>query len=94
MIEASLKGSDLSILTSDDRNGVSQLEMESQLDKLEFTGKRIQDRTEAIGFALEQAVSGDWIVITGKGNEPYKDDYEAPCQSDRETVEWYRSKKK
>lgn len=94
MIEASLKGSDLSILTSDDRNGVSQLEMESQLDKLEFTGKRIQDRTEAIGFALEQAVSGDWIVITGKGNEPYKDDYEAPCQSDRETVEWYQKQEK
>ncbi|WP_392455338.1 UDP-N-acetylmuramoyl-L-alanyl-D-glutamate--2,6-diaminopimelate ligase [Chryseomicrobium aureum] len=94
MVEASEKGSDVQVLTFDDLNGLPVQAMQEQLQKLRFTGIRIDDRTEAIAYALEQASAGDWVVITGKGNEQYRDRYMAPCQSDSETVDWYFKREK
>lgn len=94
MIEASEKGSDIQVLTFDDLNGLPVQDMRNQLQKLKFTGIRIDDRTKAIAYALEQACSGDWVVITGKGNELYRDLYSAPCQTDNETVDWYFKREK
>lgn len=50
----------------------------------------IPDRREAVGYALEQASSGDLVLLAGKGAEEYQliGDSAVPY-SDRETVEAY-----
>ncbi|WP_342527176.1 UDP-N-acetylmuramoyl-L-alanyl-D-glutamate--2,6-diaminopimelate ligase [Chryseomicrobium sp. FSL W7-1435] len=86
MIRVSTQHSDHSILTFDDLNGLTAEQMTHQLDELEFTGERINDRTRAIERAISQARSGDWIVITGKGSESYQEDFELHTTTDAETV--------
>ncbi|TDL78770.1 UDP-N-acetylmuramoyl-L-alanyl-D-glutamate--2,6-diaminopimelate ligase [Peribacillus frigoritolerans] len=90
MMEISSRMSDCSILTFDDLNGVEQNEMIDELQAyLKSSGKEadllVPDRTLAIQKAWELAEAGDWILVTGKGSEKYKDQYELPAESDQET---------
>lgn len=87
MVDVSNKWSTHVILTFDDLNGLEPVEMERQLCELQFEGRVIADRTIAIQSALEEAQSGDWVLITGKGTETYKQSFELPCTSDSEVVE-------
>ncbi|MFC0274895.1 UDP-N-acetylmuramoyl-L-alanyl-D-glutamate--2,6-diaminopimelate ligase [Metabacillus herbersteinensis] len=91
MIKISSELSDRYILTLDDLNAVTFEEMCATLKELneEFgnaKGMIINDRTKAIKYALENSSSNEWIVITGKGPECYKQNFSIPTTSDRETV--------
>ncbi|MDX8288734.1 UDP-N-acetylmuramoyl-L-alanyl-D-glutamate--2,6-diaminopimelate ligase [Metabacillus indicus] len=90
MMEISSRMSDCSVLTFDDLNGVNPAEMTEELKTyLVDCGKKedmiIPDRTLAVQKAWEMAEAGDWILVTGKGSETYKDSYELPAGSDQET---------
>lgn len=93
MIEMSLKYTDLCILTFDDLNGVPEEQMIRELQELGAHDKCViyPDRTEAIRYAWEIAQPDDWIVITGKGNEAYKQSYSLSTKSDIDTLNYLSS---
>ncbi|MEK4522141.1 UDP-N-acetylmuramoyl-L-alanyl-D-glutamate--2,6-diaminopimelate ligase [Psychrobacillus sp. FSL W7-1493] len=95
MIEMSLKYADRCILTFDDLNGVPAEQMINELENLGAHEKCViyPDRTEAIKYAWEIAGPGDWIVITGKGNEAYKQSYSLSTKSDIDTLNYLLSTK-
>ncbi|MDE5413573.1 UDP-N-acetylmuramoyl-L-alanyl-D-glutamate--2,6-diaminopimelate ligase [Alkalihalobacterium chitinilyticum] len=91
MIEISSKFSDHYILTLDDLNGMDAKEMVQELHRLQELygseqGTVIEDRTVAIQLILQQAQEGDWVIITGKGPESYKQAFQYPTSTDRDTV--------
>jgi UDP-N-acetylmuramoyl-L-alanyl-D-glutamate--2,6-diaminopimelate ligase len=91
MVKASAAMSDEFTLTFDDLNGISEDEMAKELQDLNVRfgknkGKVITDRTLAIQNAWENAQSGEWILITGKGPEEYQSMYELPTTTDKETL--------
>lgn len=93
MLSISAEWSDRYILTLDDLNTVSQIEMVDDLKRLNETygnekGSIIPDRTVAIQKAINESKTGDWVVITGKGHENYQQSYQLPTISDRETIEF------
>lgn len=93
MLQISTQYCDEVILTFDDLKGIPTNKMEEELNRLAIQwGRRktriIPDRTRAIEFALENALCGDLIAITGKGPEPYKDQYVLPVGSDAETIHY------
>ncbi|GEL77970.1 UDP-N-acetylmuramoyl-L-alanyl-D-glutamate--2,6-diaminopimelate ligase [Tenuibacillus multivorans] len=92
MMKQTLDVSDYYILTFDDLNGIDPKEMEKTLFDFnthydENRGDVITDRTLAIERAIELAREGDWVIITGKGHEQYKLDFEWGTKTDLETVE-------
>lgn len=90
MIEISLKHSNQCILTFDDLNNVSPEQMINELQLLGTHEKCIiiPDRTEAIKHAWKMAQANDWIVITGKGCESYKQSYTLSTTSDVQTLDY------
>ncbi|MFC3884080.1 UDP-N-acetylmuramoyl-L-alanyl-D-glutamate--2,6-diaminopimelate ligase [Bacillus songklensis] len=98
MLQTSVGLADCCILTLDDLNNVpfdsmvltmSTLNKEYGRDK----GEVIPDRTLAIKNAIKSASCGDWVFITGKGNESYKFPFEIGTSSDTETVLFLREGK-
>lgn len=89
MLDISVKRSNQVFLTVDDLNGVTTEQLLSEYRELDFSGEVIADRTEAIYSALDQASSGDWVIITGRGMEAYKEKYTHGTTSDGETVRRY-----
>lgn len=92
MVSISAKYSDIYILTLDDLNGIPENEMVKTLEDLHHKfgnqkGVIIPDRTVAIQRAMEFANDGDWVIITGKGHESYKQNFSLHTHSDKETVE-------
>lgn len=53
----------------------------------------IMDRTIAIQTAIENAQSGDWVLLLGKGHEQYKENYALNTKSDQETVLYLQKNK-
>ncbi|MFC4411570.1 UDP-N-acetylmuramoyl-L-alanyl-D-glutamate--2,6-diaminopimelate ligase [Chungangia koreensis] len=93
MVEVSVKYSDRSILTFDDLNKVSPEAMEkvlTELNKYEET-LVIPDRTIAVQTAWEQLQEGDWLIITGKGHELYKDRYVYAAESDIQLIQFLQN---
>lgn len=93
ILSVSSELSDLAILTMDDLNSTSFEDMVATLHKLNEryfhdhnNSLIIPDRTMAIKKALEIGQQGDWIVITGKGHEPYKQTFCLPANSDKDTI--------
>ena len=88
MVEVSAQHSDLCILTLDDLGTESADSMLQALHELvpENKGKVIPDRSSAIEYAWEIAREGDWVFITGKGDEMYKETYHLPTNSDKDTL--------
>ncbi|MGG4491432.1 UDP-N-acetylmuramoyl-L-alanyl-D-glutamate--2,6-diaminopimelate ligase [Metabacillus idriensis] len=91
MMEISSQMSDCTILTLDDLNGIDQNEMIEELENYrQRSGKEadliVPDRTLAIKKAWEMAEAGDWLIVTGKGSEMYKEEYALPSKSDQETI--------
>lgn len=91
IIKVSTELSDQFILTVDDLNTVPLNEMMGILNKLNNDygnnkGIVLPDRTEAIKWAIENSKQGDWIIITGKGHELYKQSFRIPIHTDKETV--------
>lgn len=79
------------ILTLDDLNSVSRNEMIKTLNNLNHSygnekGIIIEDRTLAIKWAIEHSQKDDWIIITGKGHEQYKESFKLPTYFDTDTV--------
>ncbi|ARI78640.1 UDP-N-acetylmuramoyl-L-alanyl-D-glutamate--2,6-diaminopimelate ligase [Halobacillus mangrovi] len=94
MVAITSEISDHYILTFDDLNSVSGEEMGEVLRQLQDMhgnekGKVITDRTLAIREAIELADDGDWILVTGKGNESYQLNYSLPTDSDEETLHYF-----
>ncbi len=77
MAESSLRLADLSILTAEDPRTESLVEIlhemaEGAISSGAVEGEnfwRIQDRGQAIQFALQQAQEGDVVLVLGKGHE-------------------------
>ncbi|MBM7693074.1 UDP-N-acetylmuramoyl-L-alanyl-D-glutamate--2,6-diaminopimelate ligase [Peribacillus deserti] len=93
MLDASLMYSDEVYLTIDDLNEVPLEAMLKDLEalKLKTSSGRVQvisDRTAAIRKAWLQAKKGDWVLITGKGPELYKEDFLLPVKSDLQALEY------
>lgn len=92
MLHSSHQGSDYTILTADDLNGVPIEEMqETYRHLLTEAGLKdhiqvIMDRTLAIQEAQKLAQPGDYIVITGKGPEEYTTSFQMETQTDKETI--------
>lgn len=91
MIKVSSKYSDQFYLTVEDLNDETEEEMINELHRLntqfgDGKGQVISDRTLAIQKAWEQAEKNDWIFITGKGPEVYKNCFALPAKSDLETL--------
>ncbi len=88
MVEISKEWSDYIILTFDDLDGTPPGQMAQALQSFPLgeQGKVILDRVEAIDYAWHMAEKGDWVLITGKGNEPYQQAYNSPAISDRDTL--------
>jgi UDP-N-acetylmuramoyl-L-alanyl-D-glutamate--2,6-diaminopimelate ligase len=77
------------ILTLDDLNGVDQDMMLDELNILSRPYKNvvvIEDRTEAIAYALHQLKKEDGLIITGKGYENYKETFSMKTISDKDTI--------
>lgn len=92
IVQTSALMSDNFTLTFDDLNGVEEDTMKSELAQLadrfgNGKGKVIADRTIAILNAWMDAGEGDWVFITGKGPEPYKELFSLPASSDKEMIE-------
>ncbi|WP_439646605.1 glutamate ligase domain-containing protein [Piscibacillus salipiscarius] len=93
MMDKSAKVSDYYILTLDDLNNSTMSEMEETLNEFHQNygkGEVIYDRTKAIERAIEFAEDGDWVVITGKGHESYKEEFELGTSNDLETVKTFK----
>lgn len=96
MLQASCRFSDRSILTIDDLNGVSNERMLEKYQDMQRVcnvlehSSIIMDRTKAIQEAIGKAEAGDWIIITGKGHEDYKEAFEFPARNDKETVLYFQ----
>ena len=90
MVDISMLLSDFYILTLDDLDSESKEEMANILHNLNASKKGvvILDRTKAIEYACRHSNAGDWILITGKGDEKYHLSYALPTSSDKETVEY------
>ncbi|AQQ55298.1 UDP-N-acetylmuramoyl-L-alanyl-D-glutamate--2,6-diaminopimelate ligase [Planococcus lenghuensis] len=92
MLRVSSIISDRYILTHDDLNSVSPSEMTHTLEKLNQSfgnekGIVVPDRSLAIQHAIHSSSSGDWVIITGKGIESYKQVVQLETNSDKETVQ-------
>ncbi|MGD6817258.1 UDP-N-acetylmuramoyl-L-alanyl-D-glutamate--2,6-diaminopimelate ligase [Metabacillus sp. 84] len=97
MIQLSSDLSDGYILTQDDANGVPEHELMDELIRLQETfgsekGSLIPDRTMAIKHMFKIAKPKDWIVVTGKGDEPYQQQFELPAATDGETIRYLQKK--
>lgn len=75
MAAAAARHGDILVLTSDNPRGEEPgsiiKEMERGLME-DTTYSAVVDREEAIHLAIEQALSGDIVLIAGKGHEPYQ----------------------
>lgn len=99
MVKVSREFSDQIILTLDDLNNEKYTDMINELNKLyiDFAvekGKVIPDRTIAILTAIQKAVKDDWIIITGKGPEHYKQPFYLSTKSDKETIQYIQKNRK
>ena len=77
MGEVSSRMSDLSIITSDNPRFEKPADIIADIltgvQKADGKYVMIEDRQEAIGYALEHGQDGDVIVIAGKGHEDYQE---------------------
>ncbi|MTH53933.1 UDP-N-acetylmuramoyl-L-alanyl-D-glutamate--2,6-diaminopimelate ligase [Bacillus mangrovi] len=93
MIGISADLSDGYVLTSDDLNGMSDEDQIQLLQTLQNQygnekGSIVTDRPLAIRKMILQASPGDWVVVTGKGAEAYKQSFSLPFASDGETIRY------
>jgi len=91
MVKVSTEFSHELILTLDDLNTEKYDDMVTELNRLhsEYStekGEVIPDRTIAIQTAVQKGIKDDWIIITGKGPERYKQSFDLPTMSDKETI--------
>lgn len=89
MIQQTLTYSDAIYLTLDDLNDEKKGDMVKGLQQfdLKHKGTVVNDRIEAIRRALTQIKEGDWLFITGKGREAYKNGTSQTIHSDYEAVQ-------
>jgi UDP-N-acetylmuramoyl-L-alanyl-D-glutamate--2,6-diaminopimelate ligase len=75
MAKAASERSDLTVLTSDNPRTEDPKVILEQVAAGILPGResvQIEDRVEAIRFAVSQAKEGDTVVIAGKGHENYQ----------------------
>ena len=95
MVSASQMGADLTILTTDDLNGVPRQEMaEKYLEYVTLYGldsmAMVLDRVEAVELALEMSTNPVLLVLTGKGHEAYSEENKYGVQSDQQVAHMFR----
>lgn len=95
MVLASQTGADLTILTTDDLNGISREVMaEKYLEYVTLYGLNsmamVLDRVEAVQVALEMSTKPVLLVLTGKGHESYTEENKYDIQSDQQVAHMFR----
>ena len=95
MVSASQTGADLTILTTDDLNGVPrQVMAEKYLEYVTLYGldsmAMVLDRVEAVELALEMSTNPVLLVLTGKGHEAYSEENKYGVQSDQQVAHMFR----
>ncbi|MCQ6274802.1 UDP-N-acetylmuramoyl-L-alanyl-D-glutamate--2,6-diaminopimelate ligase [Bacillus sp. V3B] len=98
MVKVSTEFSDELILTLDDLNTEKYDQMVTELNRLHSEypsgkGSVIPDRTLAIQTAIQKGTKDDWLIITGKGPERYKQSFDLPTMSDKETILYLQENK-
>ncbi len=77
MGEISAKNADFTVVTSDNPRYEEPMDIMMEIEKgIIKTSKKyilIQDRTDAIKYAMETASNGDVILVAGKGSEKYQE---------------------
>lgn len=86
MVKTSKSLSDRTILTFDDRNGMPKTDLLAWYSRYANAQDVVEDRTLAISLIWDSMGPGDWMVITGKGPERYKETFRLPSDSDIETL--------
>jgi UDP-N-acetylmuramoyl-L-alanyl-D-glutamate--2,6-diaminopimelate ligase len=72
MGEALAHGSDIAVFTSDNPRSEDPMDILRQMTQnvsIELPSKTIEDRTDAISYAVNLASDGDTVLILGKGHE-------------------------
>jgi len=72
MGEALAHGSDIAVFTSDNPRSEDPMDILRQMTQnvnIELPSKTIEDRTDAISYAVNLASEGDTVLILGKGHE-------------------------
>jgi UDP-N-acetylmuramoyl-L-alanyl-D-glutamate--2,6-diaminopimelate ligase len=72
MGEALAQGSDIAVFTSDNPRSEAPMDILQQMTQnvnIELPSKTIEDRTDAISYAVNLANDGDTVLILGKGHE-------------------------
>lgn len=95
MVSASQIGADLTILTTDDLNGVpKQVMADIYLEYVTQYGLNSMamalDRVEAVELALEMSLNPVLLVLTGKGHEAYSEENKYGVQSDQQVAHMFR----
>ena len=95
MVSASQTGADLTILTTDDLNGLPrQVMAEKCLEYVTLYGldsmAMVLDRVEAVELALEWSPNPVLLVLTGKGHEAYSEVNKYGVQSDQQVAHMFR----
>lgn len=99
MGEISGKLADFTVLTSDNPRYEEPMDIiwqiEEGIKKVTDAYVIVQDREEAVRYALDMAKAGDVVLIAGKGSEKYQDVFGVKRPfSDKETAEKYIGKSK
>lgn len=93
MLKLSRRYSDRTVLTFDDLNHVPAETMLERYRSLDHSEEDIlADRTMALEEAWNTAAPGDCILITGKGPEPYKENFRLKTGSDPETIRFLQQR--
>ncbi len=92
MGEISAKNADFSVVTSDNPRYEEPMEIMMEIEKGILTQRKdyvlVQDRVEAIKYAMDLAQKGDVILIAGKGSERYQETLGIKrIYNDKDTVE-------
>ncbi|MEB7390001.1 hypothetical protein NGC53_09395 [Aerococcus viridans] len=95
MVTASQTGADLTILTTDDLNGMPrQVMAEKYLEYVTLYGldsmAMALDRVEAVELAFEMSTNPVLLVLTGKGHEAYAEENKYGVQSDQQVAHMFR----
>ena len=98
MGETSGKMADLSIITADNNRfeDIKDILADIKIGLAKTDGKfvEIEDRTDAIHYAIDHAEKGDIIALLGKGHEEYIDVKGVKSHySEREIIEAYAKEK-
>ena len=94
MFDASVSGSDCTLLTLDDLNEEPEEIMKNSYMNLALKHPEnkvnvIMDRTMAVKQVIDEAEEKTLIILTGKGHEKYTSTFNLSTHTDKETIDYF-----